>query len=91
MSWDRRWTYSRLKDGLLNEEFLHGLDEFIDFAKRHPECIDGDKLKCPCNAKKCQNRNYVDENTVRYHLMKNGFVPFYYRWILHEKHTWFEY
>ncbi|XP_058003650.1 uncharacterized protein LOC131180064 [Hevea brasiliensis] len=83
MGSDRRWMYARLKDGLLTSEFIEGIEQFITFAKQHPEWMDGDKLKCPCNHRKCQNRNYVDENTIRLHLMKHGFVPYYYKWILH--------
>ncbi|XP_058009704.1 uncharacterized protein LOC131183255 [Hevea brasiliensis] len=45
--------------------------------------MDGDKLKCSCNHQKCQNRNYANENTIRLHLVKHGFVPYYYKWILH--------
>lgn len=83
MGSDRRWMYARLKDGLLTSEFIEGIEQFITFAKQHPEWMDGDKLKCPCNHRKCQNRNYADENTIRLHLMKHGFVPYYYKWILH--------
>ncbi|XP_039141188.1 uncharacterized protein LOC120278460 [Dioscorea cayenensis subsp. rotundata] len=83
MSANRSWMYARLKDGLLNPNFLQGINEFIDFAKMHPECMDGIKIKCPCNHRKCQNRAFHMEDTVRYHLMKYGFVPYYYLWVLH--------
>ncbi|XP_057993073.1 uncharacterized protein LOC131174052 [Hevea brasiliensis] len=82
MGSDRR-MYARLKDGLLTSEFIEGIEQFITFAKQHPEWMDGDKLKCPCNHRNCQNRNYADENTIRLHLMKHGFMPYYYKWILH--------
>ncbi|XP_057984552.1 uncharacterized protein LOC110654254 [Hevea brasiliensis] len=83
MGSDRRWMYARLKDGLLTTEFVEGIEQFITFAKQHLEWMDGDKLKCPCNHRKFQNRYYVDENTIRLYLMKHGFVPYYYKWILH--------
>ena len=49
MCMDREWMYCRLKDGLLSKEFMDGIDKFIDFACSHPECMDCDKIKCPCN------------------------------------------
>ena len=45
--------------------------------------MDGEKIKCPCNHRKCQNRNYLDEDTVKVHLRRNGFVTDYYRWYHH--------
>ena len=83
MRMDREWMYCRLEDGLLNKEFMDGIDKFIDFACSHPECMDCDKIKCPCNFWKCQNRRYYDVNTVRFHLQKYGFVSDYHDWILH--------
>ena len=80
---DRVWMYCRLKDGLLNKEFMDGIDKFIDFACSHPYCMDGDKIKCPYNFRKCQNRSFYDVNTVRFHLLKYGFVSDYHDWILH--------
>ena len=49
MRYDRECMYCRLKDGLLNNAFMDGINKFIDFACCHPECMDGDKIKCPCN------------------------------------------
>ncbi|XP_039122129.1 uncharacterized protein LOC120258759 [Dioscorea cayenensis subsp. rotundata] len=83
MNSERNWMYARLKDGFLNPDFLRGINGFIEFARMHPECMDGIKIKCPCNHRKCQNRAFWDENTVRYHLMKYGFVSYYYQWIHH--------
>ena len=40
--------YSRLINGLLNLEFLVGLEEFIEFACSKPKWMDGNKIKCPC-------------------------------------------
>ncbi|XP_043817332.1 uncharacterized protein LOC122725001 [Manihot esculenta] len=80
---DRGWMYARLKDGLLNPLFLEGLNEFISAAKQFPDCLNGELIRCPCNRFKCQNRSFEDENTVRFHLMKYGFVRDYYVWYLH--------
>ncbi|XP_043814060.1 uncharacterized protein LOC122723981 [Manihot esculenta] len=76
---DRGWMYARLKDGLLNSLFLEGLNEFISAAKQFPGCLNGELIRCPCNQFKCQNHNFEYENTVRFHLMKYGFVRDYYQ------------
>ncbi|XP_021625026.1 uncharacterized protein LOC110624220 [Manihot esculenta] len=83
MNANRQWMYNRLKDGLLNTEFLNGLEEFIQFASTHPECMDGMNIRCPCSMRRCSNRKFLCVDDVRYHVMKNGFVPNYYRWTAH--------
>ena len=75
--------YARLDNGWIKPEFIIGVEQFVEFAKMHPECMDGEKIKCPCNHRKCQNRNYLDEDTVKVHLGRNGFVADYYRWYHH--------
>ncbi|PHT46075.1 hypothetical protein CQW23_15233 [Capsicum baccatum] len=81
---DREWMYDRLlEDGFINPRFIDGVKIFIEFAKSHPECMNGEKLRCPCNNLKCQNKNILDEFTVMTHLENNGFVPNYYRWHHH--------
>ena len=80
MATNRSWMYSRLINGLLNPDFLVGLEEFIEFACSKPKWMDGNKIKCPCNLTKCRNRSYHQIDTVKYHLMKNGFIPGYYVW-----------
>ncbi|KAM3340082.1 hypothetical protein P3S68_029952 [Capsicum galapagoense] len=71
------------EDGFINPRFIDGVESFVEFAKSHPECMDGEKLRCPCNHRKCQNKNILDEFTVMTHLENNGFVPNYYRWHHH--------
>ena len=68
----------RLRDGFLTDEFEAGIEEFVDFAQRHPELMDGTKIRCPCNDRKCQNRSFQELDIVRFHLAKNGFVRDYY-------------
>ena len=75
---NRSWLYSRLINGLLNLKFLVDLEEFIEFACSKLEWMDGNKIKCPCTLTKFQNRSYHQIDTVKYHLMKNGFIPRYY-------------
>ena len=75
--------YARLDNGWIKAEFIIRVEQFVEFAKMHPECMDGEKIKCPCNHCKCQNMNYLDEDTVKVHLGRNGFVADYYRWYHH--------
>ncbi|XP_043815296.1 uncharacterized protein LOC110620971 [Manihot esculenta] len=83
MNAERSWMYARLRDGLLNPRYLEGINEFIEKAKTCTEYLNGDQIRCPCNRFKCQNRSFQDENTVKYHLMKHGFVQNYLVWYLH--------
>ncbi|WMV58507.1 hypothetical protein MTR67_051892 [Solanum verrucosum] len=83
MSSNRQWMYKRLTKGLYDPEFLRGVQQFIEFAMSHPEGRDGERLRCPSNRKKCQNRNFENVHTVHGHLLKKGFVPGYHVWYLH--------
>ncbi|XP_075101214.1 uncharacterized protein LOC142176778 [Nicotiana tabacum] len=81
---DREWMYARLlEDGFINPRFIIGVEEFVAFAKRHPECMDDEKLRCPCNHRKCRNKNILDEFTIMTHLGTYGFKLNYYRWYHH--------
>ncbi|PHT45230.1 hypothetical protein CQW23_14388 [Capsicum baccatum] len=47
---DHEWMYDRLlEDGFINPKFIDGFESFVEFAKSYPECMDGEKLRCPCN------------------------------------------
>ncbi|XP_060195230.1 uncharacterized protein LOC132624470 [Lycium barbarum] len=81
---NREWMYYRiLEDGFINPRFIDGVEDFVAFAKRHPQCMDGGKLRCPCNHHKCRNKNILDEFTIMSHLGTFGFVPGYYCWYHH--------
>lgn len=70
-------------NGLLSVEFVHHVEEFVNFALQHPECISAGQIKCPCNKVRCQNMSYQDVEVVKFHLAKHGFVRGYYDWIHH--------
>ena len=80
---DHQWINVKLRDGFLTDEFEAGIEEFVDFSQRHPELMDGTKIKCPCNDCKCQNWSFQELDTVQFHLAKNGFVRDYYAWYKH--------
>ena len=51
----------------------------------HPEGSNGNHIRCPCNKKKCQNKNFVEVNEATFHLYKYGFVHNYRVWYLHDE------
>ncbi|XP_058003717.1 uncharacterized protein LOC131180116 [Hevea brasiliensis] len=82
MDTSRSWMYARkLPNGLLNPEFLSGLEAFINFACSKPEFMDGSKIRCPCA--KCINRKYLLADDVKFHLVSKGFRPNYLKWTAH--------
>ncbi|XP_039119063.1 uncharacterized protein LOC120255272 [Dioscorea cayenensis subsp. rotundata] len=80
---DRQWMYQRRTRGLIDPNFIDGVNSFVEFAKAHSNCLDGYLMRCPCNHKKCRNRNLLDEDTIKAHIAKYGFVENYETWIHH--------
>nr|GMC51115.1 uncharacterized protein LOC109166492 [Ipomoea batatas] len=83
MSSNRHWMYTRMRNGVLTKEFLDGLKTFIGFATSQRTWMDGERIRCPCTQRKCQNTKFLDVPTVKYHLAKFGFVSDYYVWRFH--------
>ena len=83
MSENRNWMYQRLIDGFLNLELVSGVENFFEFACAHLEWMDGEIIKCPCRRSKCQNRQFLDMETMQYHLLRYGFKPEYFVWNRH--------
>ena len=83
MNPDRQWMYRRLTLGRLNQDFVDGLLRFLDFASSQHQCMDGNKIRCPCNGRKCQNRLYHDLDIVKFHVAKYGVALDYYVWECH--------
>lgn len=73
--------YDRLDGRQLKPEFVKGVGEFIDFCIQHPSFNDSDKIRCPCP--RCDNKRFLDTETVRVHLYRKGFCPEYFDWICH--------
>nr|GLL27171.1 uncharacterized protein LOC109166492 [Ipomoea trifida] len=72
-----------MRNGVLTKEFLDGLKTFIEFATSQRTWMDGERIRCPCTQRKCQNTKFLDVPTVKYHLAKFGFVSDYYVWRFH--------
>ena len=69
--------YQRHDDrGYLSTVFIQKVKEFIDFATEQDIYHRTTKIKCPCA--KCWNVPYLDKDTVKLHLYKQGFRPNYY-------------
>ena len=88
MSLNREWMYGGwIRNGRPTTEFYAGVEEFVQFAKQHEEgCVDN-LIRCPCKKKSCQNKKFLNENDLRMHLYRNGFVEGYHRWIYHGETT----
>lgn len=78
---ERSWMYNRVDGGLLRTEFVNGVQEFIEFATQHQVHKDSNQIRCPCQ--KCNNRRFLDVETVREHLYRRGFCHSYFEWICH--------
>ena len=77
----REWMYER-KDrrGGLSHVFVDGVDYFVDRSLRNSSTDKRDgKMKCPCTV--CHNGKYLIDDDIKYHLVKNGFIAGYRRWV----------
>lgn len=78
------WMYNVLRT---SDEYVRGVNEFITCASEHYEknlreqgkkCL----IACPCYH--CGNlKKYTSIETLRDHLFRHGFKPFYTNWIWH--------
>ena len=74
------WMYQRLdSDGYLSKTFIEKVEEFIKFAIEQELFWNMNKIKCPCI--KYWNGPYLDVDTVKLHLHKQGFRINYYKWV----------
>ncbi|XP_074318190.1 uncharacterized protein LOC141654985 [Silene latifolia] len=79
---DREWMYNRLdEDGYLRNEFVAGVDTFIKYACNQENFKQYPLLKCPCS--NCWNKPYMEVDSVKLHLYKNGYRDNYSCWSCH--------
>ncbi|XP_031111768.1 uncharacterized protein LOC116015735 [Ipomoea triloba] len=83
----RKWMYNRLLPGRkgYTDEFLMGVEEFVNYASTLPVYMDSMQIRCPCS--KCKNRVHLSADDVRVHLYKKGFEPNYWIWTCHGELT----
>jgi len=77
----RRWMYNKFvhnRSGY-TQEFLDGVNQFNQFARRQAEFLNGGKYRYPYA--KCRNMVYLIPDEVKMHFMYKGFVQGYWFWI----------
>ena len=72
---DRNWMHARRN----SDEYEHGIEEFIEFARKHAE--DATHILCPCID--CNNMVRLNIEDVKVHLMAKGINQFYKCWLHH--------
>jgi hypothetical protein len=78
VSSDRSWMYG----SRLCNEYIKGLDAFIDFAKK--DMLDNVRGNLCCPYKHCKNeKKYHTDDMLRLHLIKYGFMEDYRCWNKH--------
>ncbi|XP_060170439.1 uncharacterized protein LOC132601361 [Lycium barbarum] len=79
----RSWMYNRTNDrrGGMRQEFVDGVDAFVDYAMTLETFQINGLVRCPCVV--CQCRNYEIPEIVRLHLYKDGFEENYTVWTSH--------
>ena len=74
--------YSRIHEGHKGEpKFYVDVDEFISVVCQLEQFLCEQIVRCPCA--KHRYRNYLNIETIRYHLYKDGFKPNYWVWTEH--------
>jgi hypothetical protein len=78
MSSDRSWIYGPRR----YNEYIKGVDAFIDFTKK--DMLDNIRgnICCPCKHYKNEKRYHIDD-VLRSHLIKHGFMENYRCWNNH--------
>ncbi|CAL2228638.1 unnamed protein product [Prunus armeniaca] len=68
------WNPNRCAD-----EYLDGIEDFIEFARRHNP--GATRIRCPC--RRCNNTLWETIENVGFHLVRNGMIETYSIWNLH--------
>ncbi|KAI5341710.1 hypothetical protein L3X38_009585 [Prunus dulcis] len=72
----RRWIQNPNR---CPDEYLDGIEEFIEFARRHNPSAT--RIRCPC--RRCNNTFWETIENVGFHLVRNGMIETYSIWNLH--------
>jgi hypothetical protein len=63
----------------LSNDYMKGLDAFVDFVKK--DILDNVRGNLCCPYKYCKNENkYHTDDVLRSHMIKHGFMEDYRRW-----------
>ena len=74
---DREWMYMGWQS---DQEYIELALKVDDFLKK---AFDRGQSRMPCPCNKCQNRIHQSQLTMGKHIITNGFVENYTRWICH--------
>ncbi|KAI5333401.1 hypothetical protein L3X38_023532 [Prunus dulcis] len=74
----RRWIQNPNRCA---DEYLDGIEEFIEFARRHNPSAT--RIRCPC--RRCNNTFWETIENVGFHLVRNGMIETYSIWNLHSE------
>lgn len=72
---DKSW----MEKSRVSPEYINGLTFFLDFAFRNASI--SDRILCPC--KHCKIGIFQSRDDAYEHLLVDGFIPGYTRWIAH--------
>ncbi|EOY26654.1 Uncharacterized protein TCM_028597 [Theobroma cacao] len=85
MTGDRSWMYRRLTSyGFIIDEFVNGVNEFINFACSNSTFMWENKIRCSYS--RCSNNKFLDSDKVTKHILRKGFTGAYIIWSLDEEH-----
>lgn len=73
----------RKEQGGVTDEFIEGVNEFMEFARNSEEYLRQEKPKMRCPCKICKSKRYHYGDDVMAHLYEKGFMPNYYYWTSH--------
>ncbi|KAL0928660.1 hypothetical protein M5K25_000569 [Dendrobium thyrsiflorum] len=75
--------YNRLAQGrkTLTDEFINGVNIFIETAKQLPSFISDGMFRCPCS--KHKNQVHLRPDDIIVDLYRRGFMPQYWYWTSH--------
>lgn len=79
----REWTDHHVDPltNRLSDEFLEGVNVFIEFPCNQPSYQETNTILCPCA--RCKNKKQHDAKTVIEHLFGEGFKGNNYFWLNH--------
>lgn len=63
------------------DEFLKGIEEFLDFGCQQPDYLTEGLIRCSC--KVCKNEKHLTLDDVNVHVHQKGFTPRYWYWTCH--------
>ena len=79
---DKRWMYAyKTKPARCHPRFVAGVNFFIDYARERLGVQGNGLMRCPC--RKCENGQNLDCETIKTHIVLEGFFPLYESWSYH--------